>query len=235
MVERYAIYFTLDATDPLYQLASIWLGYDTWSGKVIDQMTRSLVNEKLGKYEAYTTSPNRYGFHATLKAPFRLKQGKTIDELDEALKNFSQQIPAFNCEPLTIQSLDQFLALRPEKQCDNLNVFAEQCVKNFDEFRAPLNKAEIEKRNPQQLTHRQREYLEQWGYPFVRDEFQFHLTLSNKLDAVKLQQLSTFLGELFSLALANPLVVKQIALSYQADTDKRFKIIKNYSLKGAAE
>lgn len=231
MAERFAIYFTLEATDPIYQLASIWLGYDTWNGKMIDRSTSFLANENHAQYSTHTTIPSWYGFHATLKPPFRLKPGISLDELDKALKDFSQQNKAFNCKPLTIQSQGQFLTLKPEKPCEKLNILAEQCVKYFDKFRAPLNEAEISKRVPEKLTERQRKYLELWGYPFVCDEFQFHMTLSNKLHDIELQEVSEFLKNIFSTILGNPLVINQIFLSYQADIDQRFKIIKKYSFR----
>ena len=230
MLERFAIYFTLEPTDPIYLLASIWLGYDLWSGKVVDQSNSPLLDENLTSYSAQTSNPRQYGFHATLKPPFRLKQGESLVELDQALQNFSQQTSAFECEPLSIQQLGQFLSLCPPKPCQKLNKLAEQCVKTFDRFRAPLNQVEIKKRKPEQLSEPQKKYLEQWGYPFVCDEFQFHMTLSDKLRNPELEEISNYLKNRFSTVLGKPLVINQLCLCQQSDNNNRFRIIKQYPL-----
>jgi len=228
--ERFAIYYTFEPEDPIYQLASSWLGYDLWSGKEISQSNSPLFDENLTSFLAQTTNPRQYGFHATLKPPFRLKQGKSLIELDQALQSFSREMSTFECEPLTIQKLGQFIALRSEKHCQKLNKLAEQCVIKFDHFRAPLNQVEIKKRKPEQLSEPQKNNLEQWGYPFVCGEFQFHMTLTNRLRDSEREEIFNYLKNIFSSVLGKPLVINKICLCHQSESDYKFRVINQYPL-----
>ena len=42
--------------------------------------------------------------------------------------------------------------------------------------------ADLERRRKSGLSERHDTYLVRWGYPYIFDEFRFHLTLSNKLE-----------------------------------------------------
>ena len=87
---RYAIYFTLAQDNPLYQNASTWLAYDAYTGQEIDQQGQfKIENVDLSQY---ISNPQRYGFHATLKPPFRLHQDKSVDSLIESLEEFAKHI-----------------------------------------------------------------------------------------------------------------------------------------------
>lgn len=230
--ERYAIYFTLPCDDPLYQLATLWLGYDVCTGRTIEDVEKNIFHPDLKALAKFATTPKRYGFHATLKAPFRLHQNKTIEELKLALGEFSSQYPAFKCKPLKIKKTNDFLALKPIKPSKKLDKLASDCVRTFDEFRAPLNESEIAKRNPEYLTARQRELLDEWGYPFVMDEFHFHMTLSNKLNKEDSKIVKSCLKELFRSFLGKPFWVDHIYLFHQSDNQEPFKLIEQYSLDG---
>jgi hypothetical protein len=52
-------------------------------------------------------------------------------------------------------------------------------VTHFEPWRAALSTEDIDRRKPAQLGARQRQLLEQYGYPYVLDEFRFHMTLSS--------------------------------------------------------
>ncbi len=62
-----------------------------------------------------------------------------------------------------------------------LQAFAAKCLEGFDFFRAPLSAADRERRTNSQLTRRQLELLDRWGYPYVLDEYRFHMTLTGPL------------------------------------------------------
>ena len=78
--------------------------------------------------------------------------------------------------------LGSFLALTPTMPEAELSAFAGLCVRAFEPFRAPLSDTDIERRRKSGLTPKQDGYLTGWGYPYIFDEFRFHMTLSNKLE-----------------------------------------------------
>ena len=170
MVKRYAIYFTLPQSDAVYQNATNWLGYDAYSGQKID-IHKSISVESLISNRNCVSRAARYGFHATLKPPFRLNQNKTEQQLVEGIGKFADSTCAFSCMPLKIKTISYFLALAPKKNCEQLSLLAAQYLKNFEPFRAELTPEEFQKRNPHLLNQQQPGYLKQWGYPYAEPGF----------------------------------------------------------------
>jgi ribose 1,5-bisphosphokinase len=120
----------------------------------------------------------RYGFHATLKAPFRLAKGVGLAELISEVDAWSAAQSAFVMPPLEPRRLEDFHALVPAAADSRLVALAADCVVRFDRFRAPLSDAEVSRRRARALSPRQEALLARWGYPYVLDEFRFHLSLS---------------------------------------------------------
>ncbi len=171
---RIALYYAPEPHDPLHQRASAWLGRDAVSGATVPQ------NLVQGVDIAEITADARgYGFHATLKPPFRL-QGDVQAALQTA-HEFAVRTAPFALPPLNITDLDGFLALREASPCPALQALADGCVTALDAHRAPATEAEIARRKPEKLTPRQREYLAAWGYPYVFAEWRFHMTLTRRL------------------------------------------------------
>ncbi|MCX2724987.1 DUF1045 domain-containing protein [Roseibium salinum] len=177
---RYAIYFAADADDRLMQLGNAWLGRDPFRGTDLRQA--AMPGLTAAQVQSLTSSPRRYGFHGTLKAPFTLRAGEREQALLEACEAFAGEIAPFNIEGLDVNRLGKFLALTPNQPEAALNGFAALCVRSFEPFRAPLTEADLERRRRSGLTPRQDLYVTEWGYPYVFDEFRFHMTLSNKLE-----------------------------------------------------
>ncbi len=109
--------------------------------------------------DAITVSARRYGFHATLKPPFRLAEGRTPEELDAAVARFAAGSAAVLIPQLTLARLGGFFALVPGAEAPGLHALADEVVKAFDDFRAPATEAELARRNSASLTPRQRELL----------------------------------------------------------------------------
>ncbi|MEO7465420.1 MAG: DUF1045 domain-containing protein, partial [Sphingobium limneticum] len=57
-----------------------------------------------------TADARRYGFHATIKAPFHLAKGVTLEMLREAADSFAVARHAFDL-PLRLAAIGRFLAL----------------------------------------------------------------------------------------------------------------------------
>ncbi len=131
---------------------------------------------------ARTVTARRYGYHATLKAPFRLRDGLTVDaDVAPAVAGF-----AGTHEPVTVPTIDVrriggFWAITPGAPDTELTELAAEVVQAFDNLRAVPTEAEVARRRPERLSERQRELLSSWGYPYVLDEFRFHITLTDEL------------------------------------------------------
>jgi hypothetical protein len=137
------------------------------------------------RFEDLTTSPRRYGFHGTLKAPFSLAKDATEDALIAACTGFAKTVSPFDLKGLSVNQLGKFLALTPAQAEPDLEAFASLCVRQFEPFRAPLSAEDLDRRRQANLTPKQDAYVETWGYPYVFDEFRFHMTLSNKLETTR--------------------------------------------------
>ena len=127
-------------------------------------------------------APRRYGFHGTLKAPFRLAAGASEAGLLRAVESFAGGRAAFSGPALRLSVLAGFLVLAPSRPCGALDRLAADCVAAFDRFRAPPDGAELARRRRAGLSARQEALLRRWGYPYAMEAFRFHMTLTGRLD-----------------------------------------------------
>ena len=219
---RYAIYFTPPPNDALTMIAANWLGRDAFSGANVKLPSLRAI-EGLD-IAALTEEPRRYGFHATLKAPFRLAEGKGEGELLSALLHFSASITPFTIPRLVIRRLGDFFALVPDAPVSELNQLANDVVVAFDRFRAPLNAVETARRKPEKLTENQRHLLERWGYPYVFDAFRFHMTLTGAVSEKDQDLVERQLAAFFAPVLDEPVEVGNIALFVEQEPGAPFEV-----------
>ena len=177
---RYAIYFTPPAEDPLTRRASHWLGRDAISGEGLAQPVIEAFSEVA--FSELTSDPRRYGFHATMKAPFELADGVGETELVDAFERFAARQEAFTLPSLVLGQLGPFFALVPGATSSDLQTLASDCVTVFDRFRAPLDATDIARRRPERLSPGEHRNLMAWGYPYVLDDFRFHMTLTGPME-----------------------------------------------------
>ncbi|WP_347265544.1 DUF1045 domain-containing protein [Roseococcus pinisoli] len=169
---RAAIYYAPELDDPLHDAASAWLGRDAVSGKARAQ-------PGLPEVEAITAEPRGYGFHATLKPPFRLAQG--YEALLAETRRWASTMAPFELPPLSVQDLKGFLALRETETCPPLHALADSAVEALDAHRTPPTEEELARRRKAKLSAAHEELLGRWGYPYVMGEWQFHMTLTRRL------------------------------------------------------
>lgn len=200
---RYAIYFSPAKDHPLTETASRWLGRDAFSGTLHDDHSA---------FADVTAEPRRYGFHATLKAPFELSEKYSEADLLSAFDDFAANQSAFDIPRVVVDALGPFFALVPDRTYQPLQDFATEIVDHFDRFRAPLSESDIARRRPQSLTESQRQNLSLWGYPYVMDDFRFHMTLTGRVDDSEATGLRDILTSEFSEFTDRPLSVSGIAL-----------------------
>jgi hypothetical protein len=128
-----------------------------------------------------TAAPRRYGWHATLKAPFALAPGVDWMTLHHAVQTVAQELRAFELPPMQVQRLGDFLALVPApSHAANaaLGHAAAACVTHLQPLAAPLSDADLARRRAVGLTAQQDALMLRWGYPFVLEEFRFHMTIT---------------------------------------------------------
>lgn len=219
---RYAIYYTPPETDALTIAAQTWLGRNAFDGKPVAQPLIEGLDQDL-LFEQ-TASPRRYGFHATIVAPFRLADGQSEDGLVESLERFCAGRAPFDVT-LAVGRLGSFLALVPEPPSASIHELAADAVGHFAPLRAPLTQAEIERRRPANLSPLQRTYLERWGYPYVMEEFRFHMTLTGSLPADKMAGFEPLLRKRFGPLLQRPVAFDGLAIFAEPAPGEPFTII----------
>jgi putative phosphonate metabolism protein len=229
---RYAIYYASAHGSDLDCFGAEHLGYDAWSGE--DLPFPETVVQAVPDWRALTEDPRKYGFHATLKAPMPLADDKTEVDLVAACAAFAEiRRPVPVITPV-VQSISGFIAVVPGEPSPDLQQFAADCVSAFDGFRAPLTPADRVRRNPENLTPRQRDYLDRWGYPYVMEEFRFHMTLTGRLDAERREPILAMLQDRFVGLGIERLAVDRLVLFRQNDTASRFRIIGQWPLRASA-
>lgn len=227
---RYAIYFVPAPDQALYRFGRAALGYDCYTGEEIahpecDELSAA-------EWSALTREPRTYGFHATLKAPFRLPPGIEERKLVDALTAFAAVPRAMPVIEPCVRLLGPFVAIMPRAPCGALDDLAARCVVEFDRFRAPLTTAERERRLAGGLDAAQAANLERWGYPYVFEGFRFHMTLTGPLDPARRDSALALLQRAFARECGErALTINRVALLRQDDAQRRFRVLAHADLR----
>jgi len=223
-MKRYAIYYAPE-TGAFAAAAASWLGWNLKSGHEVDQPIVQLPRP----LAEVTAEPRKYGFHGTLKPPFRLAQGARAADLAEATARLAASLKKIEFSGLQMVDLGSFLALVPQGNTKALQHLAAEVVRRLDPYRAALTDAEIARRKPERLTVRQRDLLTAYGYPYVMEEFQFHLTLSSQLTDAEREIVAQAAAAHFSGVLPQPFCLRDLCLCGE-DEAGRFHLLQRYSL-----
>ncbi|MEO5807532.1 DUF1045 domain-containing protein [Devosia sp.] len=230
MAERFAIYYAPAPTDALWERAAIWLGRDPADGDRFDGPVAGIERDRLLNL---TQSASRYGFHATLKAPMALEPGMLLDDLTAALTGFAATHAPVDLGRLELNSIDGFLALTPTGSAEAIQDFASHVVEDFDPFRAQMSLKDRAARMGRGLTPRQEELLDAYGYPYVFEEFQFHMTLSDRLAETDHTELRTAAQTWFGPVLDAPVLLDRLSLFTEAENGRPFRRTADFLLQGA--
>ncbi|MDO5529177.1 MAG: DUF1045 domain-containing protein [Paracoccus sp. (in: a-proteobacteria)] len=207
---RFAIYYTPPEGE-FSARAARWLGWDIAAGQRAEHPQIDGLD-----VAGITETPRKYGFHATIKAPFRLAAGAEPALLQRRLTEFAAtQAPVTLEGGLTLARLGGFVAGVPASPSAALQDLAANTVRALDDLRAPLSEAEIARRRPERLSPAERANLDQWGYPYVMDAFRFHMTLSGDLadPAPVIAALEDYLGP----HIPRPLTIEALTLCGEAE------------------
>lgn len=226
---RYALYYAPAADSALWRFGSATLGYDAVTGADIDFAVAPGC-EGLDWPEV-TAEPRRYGFHATLKAPFELAPGRNEGALRAFTRNYVAGRPPVRLAGLSVNALGRFIALTPSEPSEELQRFAFDIVQAFEPFRAPLSEADLARRLQSPLTPAHRAYLEAYGYPYVGDAFRFHMTLTGSLPDEHVIPVKVGLAQAYAQALpAGPVQIDRVAIFKQQSRSSRFVLLDNIPL-----
>jgi hypothetical protein len=226
---RHAAYFAPALNSQAWDLGSQWLGRCASNSTHLEQPRFENISSEL--FDQLTYTPRLYGWHATLKAPFELNTNTRLEELRTAFKQLAHNTEGTFHLPLKLIELGDFLALVPSQPSTELQKFAAMCVQELHSFALPLSESELQRRTGAGLTARQKELLNEWGYPFVMDQFQFHLTLSGSLKHVDHQvkeNLKTAAQSWFAPLLENGLLIDSVSWFTQDKKNGDFRWVERF-------
>jgi putative phosphonate metabolism protein len=226
---RYAIYYAPQPASVLDRFGAGLLGYDAAAGEELPFPTD--VIEAMPDWRELTSDPRKYGFHATLKAPFSLAPDKTEADLFAACAAFAATPRAIPVISPVVGAISGFIAVIPAEPPADLIQLAADCVREFDVLRAPLTEADRARRNPSQLTAAQRDYLDRWGYPYVMEQFRFHMTLTGRLGSERREPVLAMLRGRFASTGLQRLAIDRIVAFRQDEAASRFRIVGQWALR----
>lgn len=227
---RHAIYFMPEPGTPLARFGMRAIGYDADSG--VDVAFHEHPFFRHPEIAAWTESPRRYGFHATLKAPFELAPGKTREDLLTAAQSFAAGRAVVELGNLRVRAIGSFVALTVKESSGAVDVLAADCVRAFEPFRAPPSAADLERRLSANLSEDQRANVDAWGYPYVFDAFRFHMTLTGRLRGREtVKRAVTALSEIYA-AIDAPVAISHVTVAEQASRESRFRMIGRFPTSG---
>ena len=126
-----------------------------------------------------------------LALPSYATAGAAGMDLLAAGQAFAASMTAFDAS-IAPAALGRFLAFRLQDGEAQMQALHATCVRAFESFRAPLCDADLARRRRAPLTTIQDGRLEAWGYPYVFEDFRFHMTLTGSIadDTVRARVLS---------------------------------------------
>jgi hypothetical protein len=204
------VYYAPERDDPLWAAGCAWLGGDPETGLLLPQPNVTGI-------AAATTDPRRYGFHATLKPPMRL--ASTFEAFVVDVEKLARGLAPFEMPRLRVADDFGFLALLAVPSTP-LEALAAACVTELDAHRLPEGEAEQAKRAVGR-TESQLRNLARWGYPYVLEDWRFHMTLSNSGAAATLLEAAR---RYFEKALAAPRHLESLAIYIEPAPGQNFQL-----------
>jgi hypothetical protein len=231
MKARYAVYFAPSTTSPWWAFGASWLGRDECHNMRLAQPEIAHITQ--AAFEQATEEPRRYGFHATLKAPFHLKDNMGLNELEMRLNTLAAQLQPVELGALSAVSMNDFVALLPQAMSVRLSALAEKCVTELDDLRAPLAPLDLARRGVDPKDSRGQFLLNNYGYPHVLERFILHFTLSGSVSPQVADLLvRAVMNPISHLNQSAPLVLDRLCLFVEEKQGQPFKRIADMVLTG---
>jgi 2'-5' RNA ligase len=227
---RFAIYFTPAPGSRLARFGSAAVGYDCDQAKDVAHLALPGIDPLALALAA--VEPARYGFHATLMAPFYLDAKTPEDALVEHVTRFAAGRASVVLGRLSAGLIGGFVVLVRAGSQDDLIALAADCVTAFNDHRAPLSAHDRDRRLAAGLSPKQIELLDRFGYPYVLDEFRFHMTLAGPLPTSLRQPWCAALGEAFAAQADEEVTIDAVSLVRQDRSGVRFRVVLRAPLAG---
>ncbi len=221
--QRFAVYYAPAPGTELASAGSKWLGWDA-------ENAHSCTHPELGLDLAQITeTPRNYGLHATLKPPMQLACPQAT--FFDAVETLAQGLATVDMGQLCLRPIGGFLAIVPETQTQALTDAAARIVTALDPFRADLSEDALARRRAAGLSPRQEELLQLWGYPYVMEEFHFHITLTGRLESKTMTDALRAAHAWFAPALQDPQALDALCI-FGEDEAGRFHLLRRVPLHG---
>ncbi|MEZ5854133.1 MAG: DUF1045 domain-containing protein [Hyphomicrobiaceae bacterium] len=229
-MQRFAVYFAPPPNAPLWRFGCATLGYDAATGEAIEHPTELATID--ADWHGLTAEPRRYGFHATLKAPFEPRAGIDFAALQAEVARLATGLASVHLDGLEVAELGRFIALIPAAPSSTLQDLAGRLVTGLDHLRAPMSEADRARRERTPLSQRQRSYLDLYGYPYVLEEYRFHMTLTGPIeDAGRRRQIRDALAAHFQHTVPHgSTVIDAVSVFSQPRRDAAFRIVSRVPL-----
>jgi putative phosphonate metabolism protein len=230
---RYAVYYSPPPDSPIGCFGVAWFGWNHHFGRPAPSLPLARLTRE--QYLEATAAPRRYGFHATLKAPFCLAPGWDESTLCDALAAFSASRPRMTLPGLRLESLSGFVALVPTEIPPGLHDLADAAVTQLDRCRSAIDPVDAARRRAAGLTERQEALLEAWGYPYVFEEWSFHMTLTDTLKESIRQVVLEELEPVVAAFAAQPVPIDAVVLFRQPNRETPFTVLRVFPLRDGTE
>ena len=224
---RHAIYYAPSADTLFHDLGSRWVGRDAFTGEACRQ-------PDVAGIAVVTADPRRYGFHATLKPPFALRDMLNTEALLRAVAALAIGHKSFTVT-LKVGVLNQFLALVPREPLEPLQRLAELVVRDLDGFRRPPSDDELARRRLSELTPSQDRHLAEWGYPYVFGDFRFHMTLTERLPPSDIERFRAAAEAHFAPVLTVPVAIDGLSLFTEVSRGAAFIATRQFPFARSAD
>jgi len=231
MAARYAIYFAPERDTRLWSFGTRLLGRDPETGEIVPQLVPDGIRPE--DWQNFTAAPRRYGFHATLKAPFALVADRTESQLLSAVEAVAARLPPVSGLPLWPEHSGSYCLLGLPTPDPRVIALADTCVEQFDRFREPLTEAERTRRLKAGLDAREQAHLDRWGYPYVFDTFTFHMSLAGPLPPARI-------GDILAAVVAvhdaevngEELAIRSLSVFVEPGPGEPFRLARRFPLGG---
>jgi hypothetical protein len=220
------VYFSPRQDEPLAEFGRRWFGFDTETREPVPEERRWPIPT------GFLRTPKRYGFHATLKAPFRLREGRGEQEFLQAVEALAAEHAPLELGLLVPKELGSFITLQqslPNRAVDEL---AFTIVRDLDPFRQPLTEEEQDRIFGKGISRQQKANVFTWGYPYVGDDYIFHMTLTSILAPHEIEPWKAKVLEWGMEYLSEPVTLRDLCVFAQPSEEEPFRLIERFALKG---
>jgi hypothetical protein len=164
--------------------------------------------------------------HGTLKPSFELSPHTTEQELLTVATLVCRGLAPLKLPALELGEIANIVSLVLEASSVELENFATYCVRAFDGYRRALTPDQEEVFRKNRLTVHQEQMLEHWGYPYVNEEFDFHISLTDPIpDERERHRVKDVLEGIAAPVLRKPLIMRELAVFKQNGTQESMSVI----------